>query len=92
MYNKTIIRFGFRMTSRIIQTSVIVIRLSFASANNIDLGLNNSWCHAQPHPIVVYNNKYNNSSNNNNNNNNDLFNKIHEVTLILLKLHTRILA
>jgi hypothetical protein len=42
MYNKTIIGFGFRMTSRIIQTSVNVIRLSFASADNIDLGLNNS--------------------------------------------------
>jgi hypothetical protein len=40
--NKTIIGFGFRMTSRIIQTSVNVIRLSFASADNTDLGLNNS--------------------------------------------------
>jgi hypothetical protein len=41
MYNKTIIGFGFRMTSRIIQTSAVnVIRLSFASADNIDLGLN----------------------------------------------------
>jgi hypothetical protein len=54
MYNKTIIGFGFRMTSRFIQTSVNVIRLSFASADNIDLGLNNSWYHAQPHPIIVY--------------------------------------
>jgi hypothetical protein len=35
MYNKTIIGFGFRMTSRIIQTSVNVIRLSFASADYI---------------------------------------------------------
>ena len=43
MYNKTIIGFGFRIvTSRIIQTSINVIRLSFASADNIDLGLNNS--------------------------------------------------
>jgi hypothetical protein len=54
MYNKTIIGFGFRMISRIIQTSVYVIRLSFASADNIDLGLNNSWYHAQPHPIIAY--------------------------------------
>jgi hypothetical protein len=35
MNNKTIIGFGFRMTSRIIQTLVNVIRLSFASAYNI---------------------------------------------------------
>jgi hypothetical protein len=42
------------MISRIIQTSVYVIRLSFASADNIDLGLNNSWYHAQPHPIIAY--------------------------------------
>jgi hypothetical protein len=54
MYNKTIIGFGFRMTLRIIQTSVNVILLSFASADNIDLCLNNSWYHAQPHPIIVY--------------------------------------
>ena len=48
MYNKTIIGFGFRMISRIIQTSANVIRLScFASADNIDLGLNNSWYHAK---------------------------------------------
>jgi hypothetical protein len=53
MYNKTIIGFGFRMISGIIQTSVYVIRLSFASADNIDLGLNNSWYHAQPHPIIA---------------------------------------
>jgi hypothetical protein len=54
MYNKTIIGFGCRMISRIIQTSVYVIRLSFASADNIALGLNNSWYHAQPHPIIAY--------------------------------------
>ena len=40
--NKTIIEFVFRMISRIIQTSVNVIQLSFASADNNDLGLNNS--------------------------------------------------
>ncbi len=37
------------MISRIIQTSVNVIRLSFALADNNDLGLNNSWYHAQPY-------------------------------------------
>ena len=42
------------MISRITQTSVNVIRLSFASADNIHLGLNNSWYHAQPHPIILY--------------------------------------
>ena len=44
MYNKTIIGFGLRMVSRIIQTEVNVIRL----------GLDNSWYRAQPHPIIVY--------------------------------------
>jgi hypothetical protein len=53
MYNKTIIGFSFRMISRIIQTSVNVIRLSFASEDNIDLGLNNSWYPAEPHAIIV---------------------------------------
>ncbi len=35
------------MISTIIQTSVNVIRLSFASADNIDQGLNNSRYHAK---------------------------------------------
>ena len=26
---------------------------SSAEADNIDLGLNNSWYHAEPHPIIV---------------------------------------
>jgi hypothetical protein len=51
------------MISRIIQTSVYVIRLSFASADNIDLGLNNSWYHAQPHPIIAYSSKPYSSAN-----------------------------
>jgi hypothetical protein len=42
------------MISRIIQTPVYVIRLCFASADNINLGLNNSWYHAHPHPIIAY--------------------------------------
>ena len=52
---KTIIGFGLRIISRIIQTSVNVIRLRpSASADNIDLGLDNFWYHAQPNPIIVY--------------------------------------
>jgi hypothetical protein len=47
MYNTTIIVFGFRMISRNIQTSVNVIRLTFALADNIDLGLNNSSYHSR---------------------------------------------
>ena len=54
MYNETIIGNGFRMISRVIQTSVKVTRLSFALADNFHLGLNNSKYHAQPHPIIVY--------------------------------------
>ena len=42
MYDKTIIGFDFRMISRVIHASVKVIRLSFALADNFDLGLNNS--------------------------------------------------
>ena len=42
LYNKTIIEFGFRMVSRFIQTLVKVICLSFASADNFDLGLDKS--------------------------------------------------
>ena len=54
MYNKTIIEFGFRMISWIIKTS----RLGYlpkpnAEADNTDLGFDNSWYHAQPHPIIV---------------------------------------
>ena len=36
------------MTSRIIQTEVNVIcRITLIEADNIDRGLNNSWCHAE---------------------------------------------
>jgi hypothetical protein len=42
------------MISRInIQTEVNVICRSEAEADNIDQGLNNSWCHAKPNPIIV---------------------------------------
>ena len=55
MYNKTIIEFGFRMISWIIKTSCLcyLAQLS-ASADNTDLGFDNSWYHAQPHLIIVY--------------------------------------
>ena len=49
MYNKKIIEFGFRMISWIIKTLCLC-----ASADNTDLGFDNSWYHAQPHPIIVY--------------------------------------
>ena len=57
MYNKTIIEFGFRMISWIIKTSCLCYLLQpLASADtcNTDLGFDNSWYHAQPHPIIVY--------------------------------------
>ena len=55
MYNKTIIEFGFRMISWIIKTSCLCYLLQpSASADNTDLGFDNSWYHAQPHPIIVY--------------------------------------
>ena len=52
MYNKTIIEFSFRMISWIIKTSCLRY-LPQASADNTDLGFDNSWYHAQPHPIIV---------------------------------------
>ena len=55
MYNKTIIVFGFRMISWIIITSCLCYQPQpSASADNTDLGFDNSWYHAQPHPIIVY--------------------------------------
>ena len=55
MYNKTIIDFGFRMISWIIKTSCLCyLPQPSASADNTDLGVDNSWYHAQPHPIIVY--------------------------------------
>ena len=54
MYNKTIIEFGFRKISWIIKTSCLCyLPQPSASADNIDLGFDNSWYHAQPHPIIV---------------------------------------
>ena len=50
MYNKTIIEFGFRMISWIIKPLK-----PLASADNTDLGFDNSWYYAQPHPIIAYN-------------------------------------
>ena len=55
MYNKTIIEFGFRMISWIIKTSCLYyLPKPKAEADNTDLGFDNSWYHAQPHPIIVY--------------------------------------
>ena len=55
MYNKTIIEFGFRMISWIIKPSCLCyLPQPSASADNTDLGFDNSWYHAQPHPIIVY--------------------------------------
>ena len=54
MYNKTIIEFGFRMISWIIKTSCLCyLPQTSAWADNTDLGFDNSWYHAQPHPIIV---------------------------------------
>ena len=54
MYNKTIIEFGFRMISWIIKTSCpCYLPQPSASADNTDLGFDNSWYHAKPHPIIV---------------------------------------
>ena len=48
MYNKTIIEFGCRMISWIIETSCL------PRPDNTDLGFDKSWYHAQPHPIIGY--------------------------------------
>ena len=54
MYNKTIIEFGFRMISWIIKASCLCyLPKPSASADNTDLGFDNSWYHAQPHPIII---------------------------------------
>ena len=54
MCNKTIIEFGFRMISWIIKTLCLCyLPKPSASAENTDLGFNNSWYHAQPHHIIV---------------------------------------
>ena len=55
MYNKIIIEFGFRMISWIIKASCLCyLPQPSASADNTDLGFDNSWYHAQPHPIIAY--------------------------------------
>ena len=55
MYHKTIIEFGFRITSWNIKTlSLCYLPQPSALADNTDLGFDNSWYHAQPHPIIVY--------------------------------------
>ena len=55
MYNKTIIEFGFHMISWIIKTSCLCyLPQPSASADNTDLGFDNLWYHAQPHPTIVY--------------------------------------
>ena len=55
MCNKTIFEFGFRMISWIMKTSCLCyLPQPSASADNTDLGFDNSWYHAQPHPIIVY--------------------------------------
>ena len=57
MYNKTIIEFGFRMISWIIKPSCLCyLPQPSDSADNTDLGFDNSWYHAQPHSIIVYSN------------------------------------
>ena len=54
MYNKTITEFGLRMISWIIKTSCLCyLPQPSASADNRDLGFDNSWYHAQPHPIII---------------------------------------
>ena len=54
-YNKTIIEFGFRMISWIIKTSCLCyLPQPSASADNTDLGFDNSWYHTRPHPIIVH--------------------------------------
>ena len=59
MYNKTIMEFGFRMISWIIKTSCpCYLPQPSASADNTDLGFDNSEYHAQPHPIIVYLNRH----------------------------------
>ena len=54
MYNKIITEFGFRMISWIIKTSCLCyLPQPSTSADNTDLGFDNSWYHAQPHPIII---------------------------------------
>ena len=48
------IEFDFRMISWIIETSCLCyLPKPKAEADNTDLGFDNSWYLAQPHPIIV---------------------------------------
>ena len=54
MNNKTIIEFGLRRIPELFRPWWLgQCYLPSASADNIDLGLNNSGYPAQPHPIIV---------------------------------------
>ena len=56
MYNKTIIKFGFRMISWIIKTLCLCyLPQPPASADNTVLGFANTWYRAQSHPIILLN-------------------------------------
>ena len=53
MHNKTIIRFGFRMTAIIIKASVcVILSLRFRQMTQT-LAFDNYRYHAQPNPIIV---------------------------------------
>ena len=52
---KQLLKFGFRMISWIIKTSCLCyLPKPKAEADNTNLGFDNSWYHAQPHPVIVY--------------------------------------
>jgi hypothetical protein len=53
MNNKTIIEFGLRRIPELLDLGQCYLPQPSASADNIDLGLNNSGYPAQPHPIIV---------------------------------------
>jgi hypothetical protein len=55
MNNKTIIEFGLRRIPELFRLGQCYLPQPSASADNIDLGLNNSGYPAQPHPIIVNN-------------------------------------
>ena len=55
MHNKTIFEFGFRMYHELSKPRVCVICLSLRLRQITQTSvLDNSWYHAQPHPIIVY--------------------------------------
>ena len=53
MNNKTNIEFGLRRMSELFRPRSMLSVTPSASANNIDLGLDNSGYPAQPHTIIV---------------------------------------